>query len=298
MDDRQRIEAMVEEGRITREEADRLLGVLDDIDQAEQKLEGMDAEVHSDPLPPRSPTATPADPPIPPSPRRADGGREERRLPEDIRWLEISLLAGDLQIEVSDSVTTPSASTSGRSHTELERTDDGFRLGGSSGNRGDNFLERMMSRIARDDTRVVIPADWGLRMNMKAGDVEIHGPLRFLAGHLLAGDLDADEVHGLDLDISAGDIDLGLLLDEGRHRLHAIAGDVRVRLLNGCDVRVSGKVNIGDLSLPEEWTMKNKGLGASFEHSLGQGRAELTLDLGTGDLDVGTRARGGEIRHG
>ena len=360
MDDRERIEAMAAEGRITREEADRLLGVLDDIDQAEQQLEGVDVQVRSDPLPPQTapparesepaprpgyPGQTPAgidpeqasagvDPeyasasansgqgsaganpegiPAVPDPVQAPAGpgreqappapdrdgsasRQESRLPEGVRWLELDLLAGDLDIEVSDSATLPTATGHDGGQIELEETAAGYRLGG--GQRGDNFLERLMSGFTRGEVRVVIPREWGLQLKMKAGDITIQGPLRYLAGHLLAGDLDAPEVHGIDLNVSAGDIDLGLLIDEGRHRIHAVAGDVNVRLLPGSNARVSGRVNIGDLSVPKRWTFKSKGIGASFEHTLGQGRAELALDLGTGDLDIAADEERGSAADG
>lgn len=298
MDDRERIEAMVEEGRITREEADRLLGVLDDIDQAERQLEGVDAEVRSPESEPQPPGETHADrpeaesgtrpgPSLPPPPGAAAGGaaQEGERIPAGLDWLEVSLLAGDLEIQVDPAAGSPSASSRGVGRIELEKTETGYRLGGY-GQKGDSFLERLMSGFSRGETTVTVPEGWGLRLNMKAGDVTVRGPLRFLAGHLLAGDLDVAEVHGIDLNVSAGDIDLGLRISDGKHRVHAVAGDVNVRLLDGSDAKVSGRVNIGDLSVPRTWQSRSKGIGSTFENTLGQGRAELKLDLGTGDLDV------------
>ena len=301
MDDRERIEALAADGRITREEADRLLGVLDDIDHAEQQLGGVDAEVRGpevDPLPPeaaeqqsplpREPRA-PAVPPTQGATQTRDGtgpgAEKSSHVPKDIQWLEVDLLAGDVDIEVDGTASSPSALSRGSEQIELERTETGYRLSGF-GQKGDNFIERLVGGFTRGDTRVTLPSGWGLRLSMKAGDISIKGPLRYLAGHLLAGDLDVDEVHGVDLNVSAGDIDLGLKIRDGKHRLHAVAGDINVRLLAGSDARVSGRVNIGDLSVPRGWTSRSKGIGSTFEHTLGQGRAEISLDLGTGDLNI------------
>jgi hypothetical protein len=121
---------------------------------------------------------------------------------------------------------------------------------------------------------------------MKAGDVEIEGPLAFLAGSLLAGDLDADELHGIDLSVSAGDLDVALAAGGGRHRVRQVAGDTNVRMLPGSDARVAGHVGIGDLSLPDHWGRRRRGLGWEFDHLLGEGTGEVKLELGTGDLNV------------
>ena len=297
MDDRERIEALAADGRITREEADRLLGVLDDIDQTEQQLGGMDTEVRNQqlgeepgespegfpaaPTPPRAPVA-PADPQPEQGEKRSD---HVGAGPEGLNWVEVKLLAGDLEIEVDDEASSPTAVSHDAGQIELERTERGYRYGGF-GHKEDTFFGRLMSGFTRGETTLTIPRGWGLRLEMKAGDVSIRGPLRFLSGHLLAGDLDADEVHGIDLNVSAGDIDLGLLVTEGRNRLHAVAGDISVRLIPGSDAKVSGRVSIGDLSLPDGWTRKSRGVGSSFERTLGEGSGELSLDLGTGDLEV------------
>lgn len=297
MDDRERIEALAADGRITREEADRLLGVLDDIDQTEQQLGGVDTEVRNQQVgegadasrdgSPAAPTP-PGSPDAPAAPQPKQGGKSSDRAgaaPEGLKWVEATLLAGDLEIEVDDEATSPSAVSHGAGQTELERTESGYRFRGFS-QKEDTFFGRLVSGLTRGETTLTIPRGWGLRVEMKAGDVSIHGPLRFLSGHLLAGDLDADEVHGIDLNVSAGDIDLALLITEGRNRLQAVAGDISVRLIPGSDAKVSGRVNIGDLSLPEGWTRKSRGIGSAFERTLGEGSGELSLELGTGDLQV------------
>lgn len=296
MDDRERIEALAADGRLTREEADRLLGLLEDIDEADRELDGP-GRVESttpagvphpaEPIPPadapRPPEpAHPPDSPLPPEP--GDGRKEAE--PSGISWLHVNLLAGDLEIEVDESLKSPQASGHGPGETSLEMTADGARLGGFLGLKEDNFVGRVVGRLVRGKERVFLPAGWGVRLSMKAGDVEIRGPLAYLAGDMLAGDLDADELHGIDLRVKAGDIDVGLKLNEGQHRLHALAGDVNVQLREGSSASVRGNVNVGGVDLPEGWPARRQGLGYAFGQTLGSGAAQLELNLGTGELQV------------
>lgn len=205
-----------------------------------------------------------------------------------MQWLEVRLLAGDLKIAVDESADVPSASSSEGGELALDPIEDGFRVGAGRKEDG-SILGRFLGGISRGTTSVRVPKGWGVRLEMKAGEVDIAGPLAFLAGHLLAGDLDADEVHGIDLSVSAGDVDVALLIEGGRNRLHAVAGDINVRLLAGSDSKVRGRVNIGDLSVPDGWARRNAGIGSSFEHTVGQGSGELSLELGTGDLKIRQR---------
>lgn len=297
MDDRQRIEALAEEGKITREEADRLLGVLDEIDGTEQELNGVGEVARAESgngvgESSRAPAATGAAatssypgtaPALPLSP----GGQVSG--PGKGQTVEVKLLAGNLRIEVDPALETPVANDDERGEVDLEKIGDGYRLGGATAE--GSVLERMVSRLSRRDVHLSVPEGWGVRLDMKAGDVSVRGPLAFLSGQLLAGDLDADELHGVDLTVKAGDVDFTLLLTDGQHRIEAVAGDLDLRLLPSSDVSVKARVNVGDLSTPKDWRRKARGLGHGVEHSLGTGRATFNLELATGDLTIGT-ARG------
>jgi hypothetical protein len=293
MDDRERIEALVADGRITREEADRLIRVLDDIDGTEQQLDHVDEEVQRHggrdepgegersgagfaPSGPRVPTPSRA--PVPPVKPAVE--------PNGLRWVDVQLLAGDLEIQVEQGLESPTVSSKGPGEMGLEKTERGYRLAGGVGADDSSLLGRLLGGIARGKVELCIPTGWGVKLDMKAGDVEVRGPLAFLKGDLLAGDLDADELHGVDLQVKAGDIDLAVRIAEGGHRIQALAGDLNVRLLRDSHVQLTGRVNIGDLSLPGEWTRSGRALGASFERTLGRGTGKLALELGTGDLDV------------
>jgi hypothetical protein len=301
MDDRERIEALVADGRITRAEADRLMQVLDDIDGTEEQLDAVGEEVRGHSLDDQEsvargtaagershakPGATGPLPPVPPPPAPP---RDVTEQENGRRWVEVQLLAGDLEIRVEEGLKTPTVTGHGPGELSLEKTERGFRLNGRVGTDGSSLLSRLLGGITRGTVELSVPPGWGVKLDMKAGDVEVRGPLAFLKGNLLAGDLDADELHGVDLQLKAGDLDLALRLSDGNHRIQALAGDVNVRLFEDSDVKLSGRVNIGDLSLPREWTSRDRGIGAAFEHTLGKGSARLALELGTGDLDVEVR---------
>lgn len=323
MDDRQRIEALAADGRITREEADGLLRVLDDIDGTERQLDGVDAEVRqqawaSEQQGMNGGAAVPGGQEQGREHEHEHGQEQEHAYerdyardqvrdqarsqpnqqaqsdtspsfgtaPERMSLVEVQLLAGDLRIEVDDELHAPTVTGQGKGESALEQTASGYRLRGAAGTDDSTFLGRLMGGITRGSLRLCVPRGWGVRLEMKAGDVTVRGPLTRLSGHLLAGDLDADELHGVDLEVKAGAIDLGLRISEGRHKVHAVAGDVKVRLLADSDVRLIGRVSIGDLTVPSEWGSSGRGLGSRFERTLGNGSGSLDLALGTGDLDI------------
>lgn len=301
MNEQERIEAMVREGRITRDEADRLLTVLSDMDEFDSELGSVEDRVTavdragSDEVGTGPAHAGDAEARGGPGAETAVLHEEQRRNERErsgsaprteLRWVDVELMAGDVRVSVDESLTAPVASTKGAGKTELEETGEGYRYRGTGSSTDDGLIGRFIGSMKAGRTDLAIPAGYGLRLDMKAGHVDITGPIPFLTGHLLAADLDARELHGVDLTVSAGDVDLALRIDEGENRIKAIAGDLNVRLLPGSDVSVSGTVSIGDLSLPREWRHRSRGLGNDFEHELGEGRGRLRIELGTGDLDV------------
>lgn len=313
MDDRERIAALAEEGKITRDEADQLLGVLDEIDGTNQDLTEVGeaaragGENGEDGAPDRTsemrgdvtktfPTSvsTPGSESTATEPRSAPGTSSASSGTR--RTVEVKLLAGNLRIEVDRSLERPVANDGARGEVELEEIEDGYRLGGSPrrewtdeyGEEG-SVVERVMNRLGRRNLHLAVPEGWGVRLHMKAGDVSVQGPLAFLSGQLLAGDLDADELHGVDLTVKAGDVDFTLLLTEGQHRIQAVAGDLDLRLLPESDVNVKARVGVGELAAPQEWRRRKRGIGYGVEQIVGSGSAALAVDLATGDLTIGTR---------
>lgn len=194
--------------------------------------------------------------------------------PVGTRWLRVELAAGDIELRAADVDAPELVEGDG---VRLEPTDAGMRL---SVDPDSGFLGRWRPV----DVEVRVPRAWGVDLDTKAGDLEVTG-VPYVRGRVLAGDVEIREVRGIDLSCGAGDLSVSLRPTEGRHRVVARAGDLSVRLLEGSDVEVEGRLSIGDLSV-RGLESERRGLGGVVRGRLGQGRAQLKLELGAGDLQV------------
>ncbi len=196
--------------------------------------------------------------------------------PEGTRWLRIELPAGDLDVRAAD-VDAPVLDDDEDGRVQLEATANGARLF-TDPERG------LLGRYTPADARVRVPRAWGIDLDVKAGDLDVRD-VPFVAGRILAGDVEVRGARGLDLTCLAGDVSIALAPTEGRHRLVARAGDLSVRLLPGSDVVVDGRVSVGDASA-RGLERERRGLGAVVHGRIGAGKAQLSIELGAGDLEV------------
>ncbi len=204
--------------------------------------------------------------------------------PEGTRWLRSELAAGDLDLIAADvDAPTLDDDDDGDGRVRLEATADGARLF-TDPQRG------FLGRYTPVDARVRVPRAWGVDLDVKAGDLEVRD-VPFVRGRVLAGDIELRGARGIDLTCLAGDVSIAIAPVEGRHRLVVRAGDVDVRLLPGSDVAVDGRVSVGDASA-RGLERERRGLGAVVHGRIGSGRAQLSIEIGAGDLDV--RAEGRE----
>ena len=322
MSEIERIRKMASDGTITSEEADRLIALLQDIDQTESQVDAVASEAatasrSSTTSPPdmsraRTEPAGAADTANDPAHREggeaaakaaekaaeraaassgAAGGRVDAgedaatdtgRLPtpDGFRWFRIPTLAGDFDIRVDESLEAPRVE--GPEGFVVKESHEGWKLVAKEGS---SFLDRLISGQLGRDFDIRLPAYTGVDLQIKAGDVDMRG-VPFLKGQILAGDVSARDLRGIDLRMSAGDLDIWVTPTEGEHRIEMTAGDVDVRLGSGSDVRVEGRVNIGDASMPDEFHLKRSGLGESFSGTVGGGTARLVISQSTGDAQV------------
>jgi hypothetical protein len=282
MNDADRIRALRDEGRIDDAQAERLLAALGELN----------AEAVTDPAPvePAPSAATP--PPTPPTPSTADAATEATPdapraadLLDDLdRWVRVELFACALDVRVDPDAHEPRVDAR-KGDVRLEASDDGWRVTQARGEQG-TWLERLVDGVQGTRLNLVLPPRTGVHLDVKAGDVELHG-VPALVGRLAAGDLDARGLRAVDLSVSAGDVDLALDPAPGAHRVRLSVGDLNVHLPAAADVRVEGEVSIGDASAFAPLTTERRGMVAeSLRGTLGAGRATLRLEVGTGDLDV------------
>jgi len=290
MNDEERIQALHQQGRIDAAQTERLLQALGaakpEAPPAQDRRQGNDTLYDAGDVADDARDDTVSESVNESVNERATPDPETREQP-DFRgiesWVTIELLACSIRVEVDDSLDEPIAKVS-RGDVEVQVGDDGWRV--VQQGRQDGWLERLASGAFGSRLELRLPARTGVHLDVKAGDVELVG-VPALRGHLAAGDLDASGLEAVDLKVGAGDVDLELDPTGGAHRVRLAVGDLEVRLPRGADVRVEGHVSIGDASARSPLEAARVGLvAASLQGVLGEGRARLRLDVGTGDLEV------------
>lgn len=254
MSEQERIQALLQAGRITQQEADLLLSALEEGDQAaRQAQENLGEAQHAHPQP--------------------SGWR-----PEGLRWVRVRLTAGELEARLDPSLQMPEV------EGQAEVRPVGADLEVTPQMVGSSLLGGLLGPMGSLELR--LPPGWGLEMDSKAAQVEAKG-IRFLRGRVAAGNLDLEAVEGLDLEVSAGNIDGSLLLREGQHRLRVSMGNAELDLLPGSSVRLSAGVSLGNL--------ETKGFTSSHTADraatrlLGEGKASLEVFVRMGNLEVKAR---------
>jgi hypothetical protein len=301
MDETERIHKMVEAGTITDAEAERLLKVLQEIDDAERELaasgEAMEDRARQAADPSGAGTPSPSERSVPPETAHdsgagaastADAAATGVTAPEGVRWLHISLLAGDVEVRSVPGLDEVELAGQ-QGSVQLEPTADGYILRHQRDGGGDSWVDRVLSRLRAGNVRVRVPEGFGVDLNVTAGDVDMHG-VAYLRGRLTSGDLSAQGLKGIDFLTAAGDVDLGMTLTEGRHSVRATVGDVSIRLGAASSVAVEGSVSIGDASVRVPgFELDRHGIGQRFQGRMGDGAATLAVHVTTGDLNVKVR---------
>jgi hypothetical protein len=266
MTERERVQALVEEGKITEEEAQLLLEAIDEADVAEAEADafvaGVSSDTGSEPTSPSAPTPPPQ-PDRPASPQGSGAPRVES--PTGLRWLTIKMMAKNLEIRVDESLSEPQVEGA-----ELERDGSGWRIETQK-------LEGLLSRFGGAvgeafELDIRLPPEVGVSLDAKAGNVEVKD-VPFFRGRVAAGNVELTRVRGIDLELKAGNLDAELLLAEGEHRVQVSMGNADVEILRGSSVRINGRASMGSLNMK----------GPS---KLGEGKASLDLLVKMGNLDV------------
>lgn len=264
MTEAERIQALVEEGRITQEEADELLAVLSDTPDIPENETRSENEARDE-----TETVLPG------------GGEISNNIPQNgLRgWVSIKLGAGDLKIRVDDSVSEPQIES--EMGVAVTRRGQDFEVRGAG---RESLLENLLSRLG--DVSIRVPTGYGVDIHATSGDVGIDD-IPFVKGRLTSGDIELRNVGGVDLSTIGGDLTVSLCLVTGEHRLKATSGDVDITILPGSSVSVTGKATSGDLSLPQNFQQEGRFGSRTFHGTIGTGDAKLSLGLISGDITLG-----------
>ena len=336
-----RVRALRDAGHITPEEAERLIGVLRELDGAgaEGAAAGMVVAATSPraapadtTLPPRSAATSPGTPPGPPAPptppvppgpsepvvppvppgpseptvppvppgpavpevppvppgpavppdEREPDRSDDRRAasglaPAGTRWCAIELMAADLSVAGAD-VTEPVVDADDDQEIVVTPTRDGVRITSRRGTSLEGWIGRMRSL----SVHVRLPRDWGLALDLKAGNADVRN-VRFVHGRMLAGELGVRGAEAIDVSKAAGDLTVEFRPTKGHHRIVSKAGDVDVTLLPGSQAVVEGSVSIGDLHA-HGFAVERRTVGGHARGRFGDGSARVEVRLTAGDL--------------
>ncbi len=195
--------------------------------------------------------------------------------PYGLRWVRVKLTAGQLEARLDPSLSMPVVEGS------ADVRQQGADLEVMPQMTGGSFLSGLLGRLGSLELR--LPPGWGLEIDSKAAQLEVEG-VTFVKGRVAAGNVELEAVEGLDLEVTAGNIDGSLLLREGQHRLKVSMGNAELELLPGSSVRLEPGVSLGNQEIRGFNQTAN---GATRQ--IGEGRASLEVSVRMGNLEVKAR---------
>ncbi len=296
LSDQDRIKQMLADGKLTAAEAEQLLEALGDMNDAEATLDAAEADIQEM---------------VEQSKREVEEAEEvetsivkqkepKEPLDEELNWVSINMLFGDIDIRVDQSLTEPVADNNrgsfvkegnvyrlkqGNTKKRKTQTDSLEDIAKNVGDMVSGFFSKT------GDLSVRIPKGFAVEVSSKAGDVDVDGAA-YLDAELLAGDLDASNIGGIRANMAAGDIDVSLKVKDGKNLIKLSAGDVDVDILPGSSVEIQGSVSMGDFRLrapahiEETIEIEDRMMGGAFTAKVAEGDALLVIEVSAGDLDV------------
>jgi DUF4097 and DUF4098 domain-containing protein YvlB len=184
-------------------------------------------------------------------------GTKGVETPPGLKWIYVDSWSGDVTISSDANLVEPNLNKG-----TLKRNESG---------------DWKISSLT-DDLNLVVPADFGVILSVKAGDVKV-SHLPFIKGKVFAGDFKAQNIGGIDLFAAAGDIEASFLITEGNHHLTAAAGDLSLHFLKGSNLSFDGTNGPGILNKLGFTT-------PSYNGVVGDGRAKMTFRAYAGDIDI------------
>lgn len=304
MSDQERILKLLENGKISREEAEELLEALDDFEEVVsakeadpiEELKNLDRNIHTmmrensshpkaarivkllnlgEKLPFVDIELPDIDIPLPPTldALAYNLGVETGDLSPYkeflgiSQWVRVISTSGDVRINVDPELVAP-----------IAYGDDGA-LPITKPNGKLNVV------AVSEDLELSLPRNYGVMLDVRSGDVEIEQGV--VIGQVLSGDVRLEAVKGVIMTVMSGDVHANLRLTTGKHAIKVMSGDANIHLLPGSSVRVEGSVRSGDIHLDgKDHKFTHVGyLGQRrFNAAVGKAEAELELSAMSGDV--------------
>jgi hypothetical protein len=147
--------------------------------------------------------------------------------------------------------------------------------GGEFRQEGEGYLLRLG---LREKGRLWVPEGSPVHLEAKGSNLELSRVA--LSGQAHGCNLEGEELLGLDLRLVAGNLEAGLLLQEGRHGLDLKAANAELRFLPGSDLLLEVEARLSSLEAEGAWTRAPGG------YRLGEGRAVLRVRAFASNLEV------------
>ncbi len=317
---RQRIENLLRQGKISPEEANKLIRALEPAGETTSEALTGSAPVpppppKAQPAPPPPPPVvvtpvtpvTPPTPPTPPTPKvpkievdisthtKTDANTTSINL-ENINHLEINANSGDIHITGVPGLNRIEATVkNGRLELDTRGNSNSARLV-AHGNIDDpteigwlNTVIKTIGRALPVQLEVRVPEHLAnLEVKAVAGDIDIINVQGAVQLDISAGDVTIEGATSFMVNAKAGDIKIKTKLENGASHVHALAGDVNVELLPGSSVALKASTTAGDVSAKGFilTQTEKRMVGGNLEGRLGAARATLECRLTAGDLDI------------
>jgi DUF4097 and DUF4098 domain-containing protein YvlB len=142
------------------------------------------------------------------------------------------------------------------------------------------------------DLDITLPENYGVILEVKSGDVSIEDC--FVTGKVLSGDVSLENITGLQLTVMSGDVDGNLKLTKGTHSLEVMSGDVSLIFQEGSSLSFRGNVQAGEATISHSKGDLNHE-DMSFEGKVAEGEAQLSLEVQSGDLNIDIEAESSSV---
>lgn len=306
----ERIQSLLEQGKITAEDADRLRGASstpsnapsapsswDSVSVARDTQEPRAARFEKTektppdaPKPPRGPEV-----PRPPQPDAPRGVRVQtyvysgpvRKVIVQSRAGNIEVSGGQERVEVESSRGTFEATLEG----DVLTLRNGFDLANFP--KGMDWLNdpfKALQGILPSNLEILLPDGVEVfEIQSVAGNIEISDVSARVILDVKAGNIELSETTSFQIHNTAGNVEVsGCLKNNEKSSIHSTAGNVEVSLEHGSSVRVSASVQAGNIDLDGFNVSKRdkRMVGESVEATLGSGEGSLEIRVQAGNLDL------------
>ena len=199
-------------------------------------------------------------------------------------WLRARIERADLRVQVREDLDAPVIEEDGGLEARLEADGSDWKLSAGGGRR--KFFGAFNLLDSRKALRLALPPGLALELQLGQGEVRIQGALPALRVQLGQGRLRFDRSDALDVRMGQGEVEGRVRVVDDRHRVQLGMGKVRLTLEPESDLRLKVNASLGEVKVSGRLQHEGKGPSVSYSGTVGEGRGELKVSAGMGDVEV------------